>query len=103
MPSGEKTSRMARSAWPLKVNRTFPEAMSHRSMVLSSMAVARVFPSGEKARESKVEVGALRLWVALPVAKSTNLMVLLAAATKATVFPSGEKTGLPTQACVLGG
>ena len=71
---------------------TFPVAMFHSMIVLSPIAVARFFPSGEKAKLLKVSVCSLRVCTTFPEATSNNVTVLLVGS-KATVFPSGEKVG----------
>ena len=81
-------------------------ATSHSLMVLSSLAEARVLPSGEKATESTASACPVRVARSWPVSTSHSLMVLSPLA-EARVLPSGEKAteltaiGMPCQGSAL--
>ena len=92
-----KPNRYAQSGYALLAG-----SVSHSLMVSSTLAEARVLPSGEKATDSIASVCPFRVARSWPVSASHSLMVLSTLA-EARVLPSGEKATEETSWHALSG
>src|SRR5262249_9637107 len=92
-PSGLKASESTYDSCPRRVRAILPVFTSQRRTVQSSLFVATVLPSGEKAAFDTHFDGAA--WVPFCFAVATPQIVMDLPAADARSFPSGEKASPP--------